>query len=71
MSEYESIRRSNASLLSKLQLLQGNIQVCCRSRPPSEAELTQGKICVDVADDTELMCYDGCVCNTLHTVARC
>lgn len=36
----------------------GNIQVCCRTRPPSEQELMNGKICVDVADDNELMIYD-------------
>ena len=47
-------------MLSKLQALQGNIQVCCRTRPPSYQELAQGgKICIDAADDTELMCYDG------------
>ena len=61
VGEYESIRRSNAKLLAKLQSLQGNIQVCCRPRPPTEQELAQGRICVDVADDSELMCYDGCV----------
>ena len=47
-------------MLNKLQALQGNIQVCCRTRPPSYQELANGgKICIDAADDTELMCYDG------------
>jgi len=49
-------------MLNKLQALQGNIQVCCRTRPPSYQELANGgKICIDAADDTELMCYDGYV----------
>ncbi len=49
-------------MLNKLQALQGNIQVCCRTRPPSYQELANGgKICIDAADDTELMCYDGWV----------
>jgi hypothetical protein len=60
--QYDSLRNSNTRMLNKLQALQGNIQVCCRTRPPSYQELAQGgKVCIDAADDTELMCYDGYV----------
>eukprot|EP00598_Pedospumella_elongata_P003633 CAMPEP_0184967160 /NCGR_PEP_ID=MMETSP1098-20130426/636_1 /TAXON_ID=89044 /ORGANISM="Spumella elongata, Strain CCAP 955/1" /LENGTH=1639 /DNA_ID=CAMNT_0027488573 /DNA_START=77 /DNA_END=4996 /DNA_ORIENTATION=+ len=59
-SQYDALRHSNTKMLNKLQALQGNIQVCCRTRPPSYQELANGgKICIDAADDTELMCYDG------------
>lgn len=58
--QYDSLRHSNTRMLNRLQALQGNIQVCCRTRPPSYQELASGgKICIDAADDTELMCYDG------------
>jgi hypothetical protein len=58
--QYDGLRHSNTRLLNKLQALQGTIQVCCRTRPPSYQELAQGgKVCIDAADDTELMCYDG------------
>jgi hypothetical protein len=56
---FEHMRTNNAILLNKLQSAKGNIQVCCRTRPPNDQELGQGaKICIDVIDDTELSCYD-------------
>jgi len=57
--QYDSLRNCNTRLLNKLQAVQGGIQVCCRTRPPSYPELAQGgNICIDSADDHELMCYD-------------
>lgn len=58
-SQLEATRKSNAKLLQKLQAARGNIQVCCRPRPPSASELAakQG-VCVDVIDDNEIACLD-------------
>jgi hypothetical protein len=39
--QLEMMRCSNARLLNKLQAARGNIQVCCRTRPPSSTELIQ------------------------------
>jgi hypothetical protein len=39
--QLETMRSSNARLLNKLQAARGNIQVCCRARPPNAAELSQ------------------------------
>ena len=39
MNELEAMRTSNARLLQKLQAARGNIQVCCRPRPPSLTEI--------------------------------
>jgi hypothetical protein len=42
-----------------MQTLQGNIQVCCRTRPPNDSEISaKGKICIEVPDDTEVTCFD-------------
>ncbi len=59
VEQLESLRISNARLLQKLQAARGNIQVCCRARPPSDQELAHSsRICVDVIDDNEVACYD-------------
>ena len=56
---FDAMRSSNALLLGKLQVFQGTIQVCCRTRPPSDQELAQGgKVCVDADDEMQLQCYD-------------
>ena len=39
MSRHDHVRTANAVLLKKLQAKVGNIQVCCRTRPPSDLEL--------------------------------
>jgi chromosome segregation ATPase len=60
-SQLEAMRSNNARLLQKLQAARGNIQVCCRARPPNTAELstkTGSKVVVEVIDDNELTCYD-------------
>jgi chromosome segregation ATPase len=58
--QYDGLRNCNTRLLNKLQAVQGSIQVCCRTRPTSYQELAQtGNVCIDAADDNELMCYDG------------
>jgi len=51
--------------LQRLQAARGNILVCCRARPSSAQERAAeaagdagGKICVQVADDTEACVYD-------------
>lgn len=70
----DALRTSNAKLLQKLQAARGNILVACRTRPPSESELSKHRrsisvvngtaalatnnICVDIIDDNELTCYD-------------
>ena len=57
--QLELLRSNNMKLLNKLQATRGNILVCCRTRPPSDQELSSGgKICIDAADDSEMMCYD-------------
>jgi Kinesin motor domain len=71
LDRYDSVRSTNAKLLQKLQAVKGNIQVCCRTRPPSDQELaaaqfghvgglpsTVGKVCVDVSDENEISCFD-------------
>ena len=56
---FDTMRASNAALLGKLQVLQGTIQVCCRTRPPSDQELSQGgRVCVDASDEMQLQCFD-------------
>lgn len=43
----------------KIQSLRGNIQVCCRTRPPLDPELSAGgQLIVDASDDSELLCFD-------------
>ena len=39
MRKYDEQRQLNARLLTKMQAVQGNIQVCCRIRPPTAYEL--------------------------------
>jgi hypothetical protein len=39
MERYEYLRNNNMKLIQKLQTISGNIQVFCRPRPPSDAEL--------------------------------
>lgn len=57
--QFDKLRRNNAKLLVKMQALQGNIQVCCRTRPPNNNELAaNGKVCIEVPDDTEITCFD-------------
>lgn len=73
MNRHDHVRTANAVLLKKLQAKVGNIQVCCRTRPPSDLELAVthsdviqgtgsrgvvGKVCVDISDDDQLSCYD-------------
>jgi hypothetical protein len=59
LQSYDMVRRSNAKLLSKLQSLQGTIQVCCRYRPPNSSEVNAGgRIVVDAVETNELVCFD-------------
>ena len=73
INRHDHVRTANAVLLKKLQAKVGNIQVCCRTRPPSDLELAVthsdviqgtgcrgavGKVCVDISDDDQLSCYD-------------
>ena len=73
MNRHDNVRTANAVLLKKLQAKVGNIQVCCRTRPPSDLEVAVthsdlihgtgcqgvvGKVCVDISDDDQLSCYD-------------
>ena len=70
LDRYDTVRATNAKLLQRLQAVRGNIQVCCRTRPPTDKELAAalvnssdgnravGKICVDVTDENEISCYD-------------
>lgn len=58
-NKYESQKSQNIKLVYKLQSLRGNIQVCCRSRPALDHELSAGaQIIVDPTDDAELLCFD-------------
>lgn len=42
-----------------MQAARGNIQVCCRSRPPQDQELANGgKVIIDATDESELLCFD-------------
>lgn len=55
---YDELKVRNAKLLNKVQALQGNITVCCRTRPPSEDEINRGgKMCVDASNDTDVYVY--------------
>lgn len=58
MRLYEEVRKTNSRLLNNILTSKGSIQVCCRTRPVLKNEIGEGKICVDVIDDTELACYD-------------
>ena len=59
LDRHDMVRRSNARLLQKIQAVTGNIQVCCRTRPMSDLEATNHeKMCIDVIDDCELVCFD-------------
>lgn len=59
LHRYLALKASNAALLQKMQSLKGNIQVCCRTRPPLEPELVHNaRICVDTSSDNELAWYD-------------
>ena len=54
-----SQRDYNAQLLSKMLHLQGNIQVYCRIRPMSLAEIEKGhKSIAEPLSETEVGCYD-------------
>lgn len=61
-TQLDATRKSNAKLLQKLQAARGNIQVCCRPRPPSASELARSnqgmQMSVDVIDDNEIACLD-------------
>lgn len=59
MKHLEETKKNNARLLQSLLALKGTIQVCCRTRPSlGQLDAGQGKIVVDVVDDTEITCYD-------------
>mmetsp|Transcript_122994 Transcript_122994/g.241269 ORF Transcript_122994/g.241269 Transcript_122994/m.241269 type:complete len:917 (-) Transcript_122994:212-2962(-) len=59
MRLYDNLKVKNLSLMSKIQQLRGNIQVCCRVRPPSEAETSEGgQLCVDASDESAVYVYD-------------
>ena len=70
LGRYDIVRATNAKLLQRLQAVSGNIQVCCRTRPPTDKELAAalvkstegysavGKVCVAVSDENEISCYD-------------
>ena len=71
LDRYDSVRTTNARLLQKLQAVKGNIQVCCRTRPPTDQEraaaqlshvgtspIPIGKVCVDISDENEISCFD-------------
>jgi kinesin family protein C1 len=59
MRLYDELKVKNLKLLSKIQQLRGNIQVCCRVRPPSEAETQAGgQLCVDASDESNVYVYD-------------
>mmetsp|Transcript_23736 Transcript_23736/g.36661 ORF Transcript_23736/g.36661 Transcript_23736/m.36661 type:complete len:1384 (+) Transcript_23736:91-4242(+) len=54
-----SQREYNSQLLSKILSLQGNIQVCCRIRPMSVAEIQGGeKGVIESLSETEVGCKD-------------
>ncbi len=59
MRLYDELKTKNLKLLGKIQQLQSNVQVCCRVRPPSEAETSAGgKLCVDASDPSNIYLYD-------------
>lgn len=59
LAKYEQARWSNAQLLANIQPIVGKLMVCCRVRPPSPEEMSNGgKICIDASDDRELICFD-------------
>ena len=52
MQRYDVLKTTNATLLQKILSLKGNIQVCCRARPPLAQEIKQGaRVCVDILDN--------------------
>jgi hypothetical protein len=58
MQRYDVLKTTNATLLQKIQSLKGNIQVCCRARPPLPQEIKQGaRVCVDILDN-EIAWFD-------------
>lgn len=58
-ARYESQRAQNSQLLTKLQATQGNIQVCCRIRPATEAEIgSKAQVAVEALSETEVAYYD-------------
>eukprot|EP01035_Chromulina_nebulosa_P018038 gene18038-23680_t len=57
LKRYEDLRKANAKLLQNVLLMKGNIQVCCRTRSPIDQD-GDSKLCIDVVDNTELVCYD-------------
>jgi hypothetical protein len=59
MRLYDELKVKNLKLMGKIQQLHANIQVCCRVRPPSEAETAQGgQLCVDASDASNVYVYD-------------
>ena len=55
----QALQRNNAKLLQRLQRSNSNIQVCCRTRPFSDAEIKEGgKSSVQVVEENELLCFD-------------
>lgn len=59
-SRYENQRAQNSQLLTKLQATKGNIQVCCRIRPATDAEITaKAQSTVESLGETEVAYYDG------------
>jgi myosin heavy subunit len=56
---YEILKKSNAKLLQQVLVTKNSMQVCCRTRPPLDAELKDGgRVCVEVVDENEVVCYD-------------
>jgi hypothetical protein len=59
MRLYDEMKVKNLKLLSKIQSMQSNIQVCCRTRPPSEEETSRGgKLCLDTSDESSVYVFD-------------
>lgn len=59
LSRYVALKSANSNLLQKMQALKGNIQVCCRTRPPHSQELlNNARICVDTSSENELAWFD-------------
>jgi len=58
--KFNGQREYNAQLLSKMLHLQGNIQVYCRIRPMTIAEIQKGnKGVAESLSETEVGCFDG------------
>lgn len=59
LNRFVGMKATNAALLQKMQAMKGNIQVCCRARPPLEQELqNNARVCVDTSSDNELAWFD-------------